>query len=111
MGLNPSLMTQEPVYHGDNREKLPVIGSSGVTPVSGNLTISEGTSWPALPARELFLSNDSSGDITITVTCTGGTLSWILHTGETFNERMPPFTSVVVTASGNWRWYVRGNLT
>ena len=104
-------MTLEPTYHGDNRDRLPVIGSSGSTPINGNYSPTMGTDWPNIPARELFLSNDSAGDITIDVVCNGGDLSWILHTGETFNERLPAFTSVVVSASGNWRFYVRGNLT
>lgn len=111
MAINPTQLNLEPAYHGDAREKLPVIGSSGTTPVSGNLILVQGTAWPNLAARELFLSNDSAGDITVTINCSGGTLAWVLHTGETFNERMPPFTSIIVTATGAWRWYVRGNLT
>lgn len=112
--LNPVLIALEPEYHGNNRDKLPVIGSSGITPVSGNYNIKAGVDWPAIAARELFLSNDTSNDITIDIVCSGGDLSWILHDGETFNERIPPFTSVVVAAQATglgWRWYVRGNLT
>jgi hypothetical protein len=111
MPINPSIMAVEAKYHGDQREKLPVIGSSGVTPVIVNATIQAGVEWPNLPARELFLTNDSAGDIQIVITCSGGTLSWVLHTGETFNERVPPFTSVAITTTGAYRWYVRGNLT
>ena len=111
MSLNPSSMIVEATYHGDQRAKLPVIGSSGTTPVTTNATIRAGVDWPLLPARELFLSNDSTGDITFTVTCTGGTIAMLLHMGETFNERLPPFTSVAITTTGNFRWYCRGNLT
>ena len=108
--LNPSALT-ESAEHGDQRPKLPVIGSSGTTPISGNYSPTIGIDWPNLLGREFFLSNDSSGDITITINSIAGILGWVLHAGETFDERTPPFTSVDVTAAGLWRYYVRGNLT
>lgn len=110
MALVPSSQFLQPEYHGDGRDRLPVIGSSGTTQQSGNYSPTVGTDFP-VPARELFIANDDpSNSITITVVCNGGTLSWVLLAGETFNERLPTFTQVIVVAANLWRWYVRGNL-
>lgn len=111
MSLDPTQIILEPNYHGDQRDRLPVIGSSGITPINGNKTLNAGADWPAIPARELFLTNDDAGDISIIINGPGGSLGWVLHGGETFNERVPPFTSIIVSSPGLWRWYVRGNLT
>ena len=54
MPLNASTIPTEPAYHGDQRSRLPVIGSDNGTPVNGNATLSEATSWAALPGRELW---------------------------------------------------------
>ena len=97
--------------NGNERPKLPVIGSSGTTQQNGNYSITQGVDF-AIAGRELFISNDStSQNITFTVTCDGGTLSFFLSPGDTFNERLPMFTLVNVTASDVWRWYVRGNVS
>ena len=112
MVLNPTTLSSEPAYHGDQRSRLPVIGSDNGTPVNGNATLSAGTSWPSFPARELWLSNDSSSTLTITFTFSdGSTLAFIMNQGENFDERMPPFNAILIAASGEWRWRVRGNLT
>lgn len=102
-------MIKEGEFHGDQRPKLPVIGSSGTSAVSGNASIIMGTDFP-IPAREIFISNDNDDDMTITVTCDGGQLGFILYAGDTIEERLPFFTRIDVIASGLWRWYVRGNL-
>ena len=107
-----STIPTEPAYHGDQRSRLPVIGSDNGTPVNGNATLSEATSWAALPGRELWLSNDSNSTLTITFTFIDNTtLAFQINAGEDFDERMVPFTSIAVSASGYWRWRVRGNLT
>jgi len=63
-----------------------------------------------VPARELFISNDGNSSLTFVVNGDGGALSWLLQAGEVFDERLPVFTSVAVSASGNWRWKIRGNI-
>lgn len=94
--------------NGNQRARLPVIGSSGTTQQSGNYTITQGVDF-AVPGRELFISNDSQSNITVLVNLIeGGTMSFVLLPIETIDERLPLFSSVVVTASGSWRWYVRG---
>ena len=104
--LTPTLL--EPTYHGDNRAKVPVIGSSGINFLTTNYNIQWMVDFP-VPARELFISNDSNSSITFVVTCDGGTLSYLMQAGEIFDERLPIFTQVAVSASGNWRFKVRGN--
>lgn len=96
--------------NGDQRAKLPVIGSSGDTAVNGNYSIVKGVDIPIF-GKELFIANDSTDVMTITITMPGGSLSFILNAGDTIDERFPPFSRVDVVATGNWRWYVRGNLT
>lgn len=95
--------------NGNERPKLPVIGSSGTTQQSGNHTIAQGVDF-AVPGRELYLSNDGQANITITVNCIeGGTISFVLLPIEIIDERLPLFNSIIVQASGLWRWYIRGN--
>ena len=106
MAINKALVRVGGAYEGIQRSHLPVCASSGTSPANGNATIP----FDFL-MRELFLSNDSSSDMTLTVNCTAGTLGWLLRSGETFNERLPEFASITVTSSGDWRWYVRGNIT
>lgn len=95
--------------NGNERAKLPVIGSSGATQQNGNYSITQGVDF-ALPGRELYISNDSQSNITINVNLIeGGVLSFVLLPIETIDERLMLFSRVDVTATGNWRWYVRGN--
>lgn len=106
MSIDVTKIRQGANYEGIQRVKLPVCDSSGTTPANGNLTVNM-----IFTMRELFLSNDSNADMTLTVNCVSGTLGWVLHAGETFDERLPEFNSITVTSTGNWRWYVRGNIT
>lgn len=94
--------------NGNERSKLPVIGSDNGTPVSGNNVISVGVDI-LFAGREFFITNDSNANLTFIVTCDGGTIGFLIQPGEQFDERLPLFTSISVTASGNWRWRVRGN--
>lgn len=95
--------------NGNERAKLPVIGSSGLTQQNGNYTITQGIDF-AVPGRELYLSNDSQSNISVTVNCIeGGTISFLLLPIETIDERLPLFSSIIVVASGLWRFYIRGN--
>lgn len=98
------------VDNGNERAKLPVISSSGLIQQNGNYTITQGVDF-SIPARELFLSNDSSANITIQVICQDGELDFLLLPGETINERLPIFNKVIVTSSGLWRFYIRGNFS
>jgi hypothetical protein len=100
----------EPTYHGDQRTKLPVIGTSGLNFLTTNYTMQWNVDFPIAP-RELFISNDGNSSLTFTVNCDGGALSWLLQAGEVFDERLPIFYSVAVSASDKWRYKVRGNIT
>lgn len=105
--LTPTLFLDRD--NGNERAKLPVIGSSGTTQQSGNYTITLGVDF-AVPGRELYITNDNQTNMTIVVNCVeGGTISFVLLPIEIIDERLPIFKSVVVTATGSWRWYVRGN--
>lgn len=97
--------------NGNERVKLPVVGSDNGTQVSGNYTIGSAIGDLPTQGRELWISNDSNSNITFIVTCTEGTLGFLIQPGETFDERLPLFNYVAVTASGNWRWRVRGNVS
>jgi len=95
--------------NGNQRAKLPVVGSSGTTQVDGNYIITQGVDF-ALPGREIFISNDSTANLTIVVNIIeGGTISFVLLPAETIDERLPLFDTVTVTATGHWRYYIRGN--
>jgi hypothetical protein len=109
--LTPTLSLDKD--NGNERAKLPVIGSSGAPsytlPQSGNYTITQGVDF-AVSGRELFIQNDGNANITVVVnTIEGGSLGFLIEPGEQFDERLPLFSSVIVTSSGNWRWRVRGN--
>ena len=46
----------------------------------------------------------------MTIVVTGNAslnVGFLLHTGDVLNERLPLFTQVVVSCSGNWRYIVR----
>lgn len=105
--LNPTLSLDKD--NGNERPKIPVIGSSGLTQQNGNYTITQGVDF-AVPGREIYISNDSQNNITITVNCIeGGAISFLLLPIEIIDERLPLFSSIVVQSSGLWRWYIRGN--
>lgn len=104
--INPILALDRD--NGNERAKLPVIGSSFTGPQSGNYTITQGTDFQGR-GRELFIQNDDSNNITFTVNCDGGILGFQIQPGEQFDERLPLFLSVIVLSSGNWRWRIRGN--
>lgn len=106
--INPNLALDRD--NGNERAKLPIVGSSYTGPQSGNYTVTSGTDFVG-KGREFFLQNDDSNNITFTVICDGGTLGFQIQPGEQFDERLPIFTSVVVNAGGNWRWRVRGNVS
>jgi len=90
--------------HDNKRTKVPVYDGSGSTQESGNQTLTMD-----FPMRELFISNDSNSNITFTVTGNASlNMSFLLLPGEVFDERLPLFNQVVVTASGVWRYRVRG---
>lgn len=85
---------------GRQRPKLPVFDAGSE---DGNITLTMDH-----PMRELFIANDSeSDDLTFTVYCRNGELTFTLKHCETFDERLELFTSVDVEASGEWRWIVR----
>lgn len=96
--------------NGNERAKLPVIGSSFTGPQSGNYTITLGVDF-SVPARELFIQNDNNANMTVVVNCIDGSLGFQIQPGEQFDERLPMFKSVLVTATGNWRWRIRGNFS
>lgn len=102
-------MVLDPVYHGEGRDKLPLIGCS-INQLTTNYTINVGTDIP-IYGRELFIANDGASTITITVNCNGGQLIYQILGGEQFDERLPSFSSVIVSGGLLWRWKVRGNLT
>ena len=94
--------------NGNERAKLPVIGSNVTASQSGNYTLTLGTDFPFL-GRELWISNDTNTTMSFVVNGDGGALNFTIQAGEDFDERLPLFTTVVVTATGQWRWRVRGN--
>ena len=96
--------------NGNERAKLPVIGSSYTGPQSGNYTITQGVDFRG-SGRELFIQNDGNVNITVVVNCLEGTIGFLIQAGEQLDERLPLFSSVVVTSTGNWRWRVRGNVS
>ena len=62
--------------------------------------------------RELLFSNDStSANCTIQLIGPANlNISIILLPNEVVDERFPEFTSVVITATGDWRFYPRTHL-
>jgi len=89
--------------HWYNRGLLPVYSSGQET---GNKVLSMDH-----PMRELFISNDSiSDDLTLTIKGDAFSLDFVLKPRETLNERFCEFTSITVTAAGDWRWYVRSGM-
>lgn len=59
--------------------------------------------------RELVFSNDSEGEISVQIIGPASlNTTVVLLAGEVIDERLPEFTSVVVTAAGlAWRFYTR----
>jgi len=103
--VNPNQAPDTVQYiEGNKRTRVPVYDSSSTTQQNGNQTL-----VMDFPMRELFVSNDSTGNMTIVVTGNASlNLGFMLLPSETINERLPLFTQVVVNASGLWRYYVRG---
>lgn len=104
--VNPNA-SSDPNYNtfkiGNLRDRSPVYDTSGGTQVSGNSTLTMDH-----PMREIFISNDNNSNMTIVISGLAGlNMTFLLLPGETLNERLPLFQTVVVTASGVWRWYVR----
>lgn len=99
-GSDPSYNTYK---IGNLRDRTPVYDTSGGTQVNGNSTLTMDH-----PMRELFITNDNNTNMTIVVTGLASlNMTFLLLPGETLNERLPLFQVVTVTATGNWRWYVR----
>lgn len=101
MTINLTTMKKHSYYHGDQRDKLPVYDSGSET---GNKVLTMDH-----PMRELYVANDSiENNLTIVVTGDASlSLTFTLLPGDMINERMPEFTTVTVTATDSWRWYVR----
>jgi len=109
MGIGNVSTTQasDPNYpyweKGNTLPKVPVYASSGTTQANGNATVTMD-----FPTRELFITNDGTGNMTFVITGSAGlNMGFMLQPGEIFNERLPLFTTLTVTAPGLWRWYVR----
>ena len=106
MSINTTTMKRTGAYHGDQRVKLPVYDSGFE---NGNRVLNMDH-----PMRELFVANDSLTD-NLTIVVTGDaslSLTFTLKPEDAIDERLPEFTTVTVTASDAWRWYVRsGRIT
>lgn len=101
MSIDITKMRVGGAYEGDQRGKLPVY-DSGIE--SGNLVLTMDH-----PMRELFLSNDSLHN-GLTLNISGDAdldLDFIINPGDSIDERFPEFTTITVTATDDWRWYVR----
>jgi len=105
MGINTSTMRRGAAYEGIQRDVLPVSDGDAGT---GNESITI-----SIPARELFLSNDSTTDnLTFRVIGDNVDFTYTLLPGETIDERFLEFNNLVISAVGAWRWYVRsGRIT
>lgn len=106
--INPTLALG--ADNGNERAKVPVMGSTLTSSQSGNYTLTQGVDFPVL-GRELWISNDNNNNMTFVVNGDGGALNFMIQPGEMFDERLPLFSNVVVTATGGWRWRVRGNIS
>lgn len=89
--------------HGNQRPKLPVYDS--IPNGNGNYT------WTMdHPMRECFFTNDSTLNQSSAIQFLGPNglnLNFTIYAGETFNERLPEFLSINITATDLWRAYVR----
>ncbi len=98
-----SLSAKGAVDHGNQRAKLPVYDSK--SDGNGNFA------WTMdHPMRECFFTNDTTLAQSATIQFTGPNslnMSFLIYPGETFNERLPEFTLITITASDLWRAYVR----
>lgn len=106
MTINRNTMRIGGAYEGIQRHFLPVYQSGSET---GNKVLSMDH-----PMRELYIANDSDiNDMTVTITGDAElSLEFTLKAGEWMDERFPEFNAVTVTATDNWRWYVRsGRIT
>jgi len=98
-------MITQGAYHGDQRASLPVLDMGSE---SGNETLTFSTM-----ARELFIVNDDTADLSFVLTDQDGkTYSFTLKSCESLDDRFVPFAKVVVTSSGAWRWIAKsGRIT
>lgn len=105
MSVNRNTMRRGGDYQGIQRTVVPVYDSGNG---NGNDEIDLDD-----PVRELFLSNDSAIDnLVFQILGDSVDLTFTLLPQETIDERFLEFTKIVITASGNWRWYVRsGRIT
>jgi hypothetical protein len=53
--------------------------------------------------EELVIINDGGADLTFVA----GAVEYTLKAGEVFDEEVNPFDTLVITAAGAWRGYVR----
>lgn len=53
--------------------------------------------------EELVLVNDGAADLLFVA----GATQFTLKPGEVFDEEINPFSALIITATGNWRGYVR----
>lgn len=106
MSIDRTTMRIGGAYEGIQRNLLPVYDSGKET---GNKVLTMDH-----PMRELYIANDSDTE-NVEFTVTGDaslSLTFTLLPHDWIDERFPEFTTVTVTASGAWRWYVRsGRLT
>ena len=61
------------------------------------------------PMREISFSNDSTANITLTLTTTLGTIPLVVMAGEVFDDRFSEFNNVQVSTTGAnaWQYIVR----
>ena len=105
MAIDTVKMRRGGAYEGIQRPFLPVYDGGNET---GNLVLSMDH-----PMRELYIANDSTDDLVLTVTGDADlNISITLKAGDAIDERFPEFNVVTVTSVGAWRWYVRsGRIT
>jgi hypothetical protein len=101
MAIDTTKMRVGGAYEGDQRAKLPVYDAGSG---SGNSVLTMNH-----PMRELYIANDSiTDDLILQVTGDSGLdISITLKPEDWIDERFPEFSTVTITAVGNWRWYVR----
>ena len=99
--MNISSLSVGSLDHGDQRAKLPIADAQSI---SGNLTIT-----PSVPMREFLISNDDPvNSLTFTISGDSGySITFTLQPLDISDERYYPFTQVIVTATGSWRYMLR----
>lgn len=104
MSIDFSKMGKSHADQGIQRSKLPVDDCGSYT---GNQTL-----YMTYAMRELLISNDSTtANLSFTVTGPSSySITFTLLPNEVFDERLAPYTSVAVTATGSWRYIVRSGV-